>query len=383
MADSSGSDGFEGYVPSELLAHLDFISSLTIIVLSFVFRRLGLLKDEHVPGLRVATFNFALPALLLSLLWKADITLEFAIVLLVGLVSSLCTVGVAMGFAYLALPANQGLYAMALCSNAIPFVYPALLGSDRLGAETITAAVMLELGGNLWIANLYYAIVGRVFAPSSKKMDDNAREFSSIGTPENAPGVPPFTQFGVSVNAQQSPGSLSYDRVAQSGTISIGPPPTKQQGVSNEPRVVALLTRNVILWATFIGLVLNFIGAPYYAIPGKSLEMLGAMFGPLIYAIVGAELQFNLGCSSYGVVLRILFSRWLCNAVGVGIVRLLPWGLSPPIRGALTLCMMTPLPSTFIMYTGLYGYRRDQAAVIYSVSAVASLAALSQFTPFV
>merc|ERR1711920_249713 len=106
-------------------------------------------------------------------------------------------------------------------------------------------------------------------------------------------------------------------------------------------------------------------------------------FGPLLYAIVGAELQFDLGFSSYGVVLRVLLSRWLCNAVGIGIVRLLPWGLSPPIRGALTLCMMTPLPSTFIMYTGLYGYRRDQSAVMYSVSAVASLAALSLFAPLV
>jgi predicted permease len=385
MPASSGSNEFEGSVPGDLLAHLDFISSLTIIGLSFVFRQLGLLKDEHVPGLRLATFNFALPALNLSLLWKANITLEIAIVLFVGLVSSLITAGIAMGFAYMARPDNRGFYAMALCGNAVSFVYPALLGSDRLGAGTITAAVMMELGGNLWMANIYYAVVGRAFAPSSKKMDGMVSDSPSVDSLESAPHAPPVTQFG-SANAPQSPddsGCPFSDHIAQSEPASSGPPSAKQQGVSKEPRVVALLTRNVLLWAIAIGFILNVTGAPYYAIPGKSLQMLGVMFGPLLYAIVGAELQFNLGASSYGVVLRVLLSRWLCNAVAVGIVRLLPWGLSPPIRGALTLCMIAPLPSTFVMYTGLYGYRRDQAAVMYSVSAVASLAALSLLAPLV
>lgn len=386
MSVSSDTDVFEGSVPKDLLTHLDFMSSMMIIVLSFVFRKLGLLKDEHVPGLRAATFSFALPALNLSLLWKAELSPEIAIVLIISLVLSTCTAGIAMGLAQLARTINQGFYAMALCANAIPFVYPALLGSSRFNEETITACVMLELGGNIWMANIYYAVAGKLFAPSHKKLDDGKMQSSSSAKSlETEPSVPPFTQFGVSMNEQRAPddsGSSSSGHIAESESTSNGTP-AGEQSRSKQPRVVALLTRNVLLWAIFVGLILNVTGAPYYIIPGKCLQMLSAMFGPLLYAIIGAELQFDLGLESYGVVLRVILSRWLCNAIGIAIVRLVPWGLSPPIRGALTLCMLTPLPSTFIMYTGLYGYRRDQAAVMYSISAVASLAAISLLAPFV
>lgn len=271
---------------------------------------------------------------------------------------------------------------MALCCNSIPFAYPALLRSDRFGAETVAVAVMVELGGNIWYCNIYYTLVGRLFAPSMKKFDDaNVQAYSpSEDKLQSAQGAPPFTLFGVSANDQQPPStsdSPTIDQVSQSG----GSTPAESKAASKEPRVLALLAKNMLLWAIFVGLLLNVTGVPYFAVPGKSLEMLGAMAVPLLYAIVGADLRFDLGLESYGVVMRVLICRWLCNGVAVGIVRLVPWGVSTRIQGAVTLCMLTPLPSTFVLYTGLYGYRSDQAAVMYSVSAIVSLAAISFLTP--
>merc|ERR1712080_565959 len=111
--------------------------------------------------------------------------------------------------------------------------------------------------------------------------------------------------------------------------------------------------------------------------------MLGTAFAPLLYAIVGSDLRFNLGSASYRVVLNVLVCRWLLNLVGIAVVRLMPWGLDARARGVMTLLMLTPLPSMFIMYTGLYGYRADKAAVIYNLSAISSLFALNALEPYV
>lgn len=384
MTDQRTASEFEGSMPHDLLTHLDFVSSLLIIVLSYAFHKMGLMKDVHIPGLRAATFTFALPALNLSLLWKADITSEVAIVLIMSLVTSTCSMILALGLSLLAHPINRGFYAMALCGNSIAFVYPTLLSSDRFGAETVPVAIMLELGGNVWVANIYMALVGRVFVPSSKKDDDvKVKPYLPSGDDlQSAQGVPPFTQFGAVGGDQQlscPSDTIALDQVSSScGSTSVEPPDT-----TKAPSVLVLLARNVLLWAIFVGLLLNVSGAPYLAVPGKSLEMLGTMFGPLLYAIIGTELKFDLGFASYGVVMRVLVCRWLCNGVAVGVVRLLPWGVSHQIQGALTLCMLTPLPSTFVMYTGLYGYRSDQAAVMYSIAAVVSLAVISFLTPLV
>lgn len=276
---------------------------------------------------------------------------------------------------------------MGLCCNSIAYVYPALLRSDRFGAGTIAVAVMLELGGNVWVANIYYAVAGKFFSPVKKSLGDNkTRAYApSDGTASTPECIPPFTQFGAPMDESIRPRSLSIgmeqpaDHVAQAGETG----PAVTEGNLKEPSIVMLLVKNILLWAILAGLLLNISGAPFYAVPGKSLQMLGAMFAPLLYAIIGAELKFDLGIESYGVVLRVLVCRWLCNGMAIAIVRFLPWGLSLRIQGALTLCMLTPLPSTFIMYTGLFGYRSDQAAVMYSISAISSLAAISICTPFV
>jgi predicted permease len=146
-------------------------------------------------------------------------------------------------------------------------------------------------------------------------------------------------------------------------------------------RIATLLFRNIALWAVALGLLLNLAKVPYFALPGRSLNVLGSSFAPLLYSLVGANLRFDLGLASYGVVFRILLTRWVVCLLMVGFVRTVPWGFDARMQGVITLCISCPLPSMFVMYTGLFGYRTDQAVMIFNVTAIVSLLTISFLTP--
>jgi predicted permease len=377
--------------------HLDFVSNMLIVLVSFLFRQLGLLEEKHIPGLRAAAFNFALPALMLNILWQMNITAEIMLVLVASATTYTLMTALAFAASRLCHPQNRGLYAMAGTGHALPFVYAALMNSDRFGIESVPVAIMWDVGGNMWVNIIYYAIVGDSYSPASA-------ETEKLSTPEAV--VP--NAASTSSRARSRTSSFSSKRVAPSadtmGAASLGTEveedpelpvamcavdpaqviavlPTSTPTSPQWKRIATLLFRNIALWAVALGLLLNLAKVPYFALPGRSLNVLGSSFAPLLYSLVGANLRFDLGLASYGVVFRILLTRWVVCLLMVGFVRTVPWGFDARMQGVITLCISCPLPSMFVMYTGLFGYRTDQAVMIFNVTAIISLLTISFLTP--
>lgn len=393
---SPSSNGAEA-LPAELQTHLDFVSNLLIVFVSFVFRKLDLLKEEHIPGLRAAAFNFALPALMLGLLWQTVITMEIARVLFVSAATCTLSTIIACVLSRFAHPMNRGLYGMALTGNAIPFVYPVLLNSDKFGLASVAVAIMWDLGGNMWVNFVYYAFIGERYAPPAETLYQ-ADKLTSVVTSASGPSTRPRSRSNSHVAPEpEGIGASNLAGDAESGRglpvsmcavdpVQVLDALPSGKGASSGAqwkKILAVLAKNVTLWSCALGLLLNALKVPFFVLPGRSLNVLGSAFAPLLYSLVGANLRFDLGLASYGLVVRVLMARWSVSLAMAGLVLYLPWGLEEQLKSVLVLCLAAPLPSMFVMYTGLFGYRTDQAVMIFNISAIMSLLALSALAPTV
>eukprot|EP00930_Biecheleria_cincta_P029216 TRINITY_DN20342_c0_g1_i1.p1 TRINITY_DN20342_c0_g1~~TRINITY_DN20342_c0_g1_i1.p1 ORF type:complete len:411 (+),score=34.80 TRINITY_DN20342_c0_g1_i1:32-1264(+) len=407
-AASAEEAAFVEALPKEVQNGLNFVSSLLVVLFGFALRRVGLIRDEHIPGMQALTFTFCLPMLVLIVLWSMELRLELLKVLGFSTVihGSWFLMAWVLVQTRAARPSERGFLAMALTGSGLDYVYPVLLGSDRFGMDSVGMVAMYDLGGNMPVNIIMYSLMASLYAPahfmesqeeapvevaisavSSHETTSELRPRPRAATSDTlaaddaqgpAPCAVGITSEDVAVQVLPSVSSSESDASQQSKS------PVESQSKTGAKRVLDLakpITRNPVIYSVLVGLSLNILEVPLYPLPVRAVRGLVACYPPLLYALLGVSLRFDLGRRSYGLVARaLLFRIVLCSAVVIFVRYVLP--LDNKARGVLTVCAVSPIAAPFIMYSAQFGYRMDQSAMTYNLSAMISMLVMNVIVRF-
>mmetsp|Transcript_48323 Transcript_48323/g.104049 ORF Transcript_48323/g.104049 Transcript_48323/m.104049 type:complete len:406 (-) Transcript_48323:507-1724(-) len=395
---------YEAELPENFQQYIDFTTNLFFLVVGFVLRRMGFIKEEHLSGMQVLVFTLCLPFLMAGVLWTAAIEQEVMKVLLASAITN--TVGVSIGLmaAQRLPPKMRGQYLMACTGSAMAYVYPVVLKAERLSAVGVPIVVMWELGGNIVVAVVFHGLVAQAYSP--KRWEGHPLQGATPeATPTSAqaldkfPEIPPQT-IGTATSST-SPDELVFSELtnrtsdinpsvaglrarAGSGSeengTSAAPRTIGSQVVSALRRSVGVIIRTPLIWGIIVGLTLNISGTPFTALPGRAVNALTGSFAPLLYVLLGASLRFNLGLAMYGTVAKTLALRWTLGAILVLFTRfVLPLfiPLSNIMLGVISLCIFAPITTTCVMFSGQHGYKMDLVAMTKNISDVVSLILLT------
>lgn len=403
----AGDEGYDAELPVDMQQYIDFVSNCCFILVGFLFRRFGLIRKEHLPGIQVCVFTVCLPLLMVGVLWTAQLDRHVLRVLGFSALIQTLNIVIALVATRHANRNRRGFYLMVSTAGAMAYVYPVILRSERFGLAVVPIVVMWELGGNIMVAVLFHGYVAQMYAPKSEDAPtllpgtpsgQHARElFSGHALPtgtEPAPqrlgitcealpveghgtldGVPspPETPTDSKNLRSMSMRSLrstrsSLDIVAKASAVSI-------------KKLFGILVRTPLIWGLAIGLFLNLASVPYTALPGRALRAVSSAFPPLLYVLLGSTARFDLGFASYGAVFKSLCGRWAMNLLLILVVRYtIP--LDPKTIDVITLCLVAPITTTFVMYSGQNGYRMDQVSMTKNISDVVSLVMLNLLSLF-
>jgi len=414
-------------LPAELRPHVDFVSNTVTIILAYCLRRLGVLQDEHVSGIRVLTFSICLPMVLGGALWTAELDSGlFFVVLLAAATNALQIALVTFCFAWQ--KGNlRGYYMMACLGNGLAYTYGPFLSDERFGARAMAISLCWDLGGNLWLATAGYGVIAAMFAQHQCQHDDafdsstledapasqTVRSRTDVQrTQENAVGQmdmgqPAPSAFGAAHTSGEydaTEGGQAQGSELASDCVELGKPNaylSRMQTVSGF--VAAQVCRDLgfgggrsaksggivgisgkalctnilkmpLLWGAFTGLGLCMARVPPHPIPLRVANTLANAFPPLIYVLLGMALQFNLGREYYGQVAKALICRWAVSALMILIVRQYP--VDDLTRAVLTLSYACPTPATLIMFQSQFNYHTGRSIMTYNVGALVAVCAI-------
>lgn len=371
-------DAWEKSMPKELQANVDFVSNMGIVVLAFVFRKMGVLKDDHLSGMQLLAFTFGLPAVVFGVTWSVAIDSTLVSVFLsAALTHALWAFAVSMAVRCVDVR-HRGLYSMAMTGGSMAFVYPQLLRSARFGPQGAAIVVMWELGGNMAMANVFYGLSASAYAP----VPTGEAEVSSLAAPVEEgrraaavrarTAVPQPSVLPVVVGMPADvPDEQGGGLTARSGFAS-----HVADGLLQCRQAAGPVVRSPVIWAAFAGLTLNALGVPVYPLPARSVQSLSSSFPPLLYAFLGANLRFDLSRDGYGTVARVLLARWVaCVPVVLLVWYVLP--LNSEARAVFVICVSAPIASSFCMFSSKYGYQMDQCVMIYNLCCIVSLVVMA------
>lgn len=426
----SGVDGYSGSLPKEVAEHVNFLSGMIIVVLAFLLKRIGLLRAEHTPGLQAAAFTFCLPSVLLGILWRVYIDSSVLPVLGIAAATYSVCISVAQVIVRFVPESDKGIYSLALVSHSMAYLYPVLMSSNRFGMDAFPIVAMWELGGSIWASNIYYAMAANVYRVPEAQDNEDAlarkpmRRAPSIGTAltlaERAGAAstqkPSAECEDMSIDAivmpvlhknsddpSQCANVVTHEDIktdvgqggvrARSDGAHVDPRTVGKASMDETasdvsptpPRPVAQLRlyslllpvlRNPVIWAAVLGLTFNICQVPYYVLPGKAIDSLMGAFSPMLFALLGANLKFNLGREGYVRVFVLLIVRSLLSLAVLVVLRFcVP--LPDMQRSVLSLAMLTPIPGTFVMFSFANGFKMDEVVMAYNLSAIISLTALN------
>lgn len=386
---------------SVLDTYLNFISNCIVIAATFVMRRLGIIGAKHIDGLQMAAFTLSLPAFLLQSIWMAELNPDlFVIIPVVLTVSAMSMACVSAGVRF-APERFRGLYSMALTGNSMSYVLPAVIQSSRFGTDCAPTVLIWELGGNIWVSTLFYGVSAVIYSPlgaeSEPTIENETRECcDQLGrgsgvVVESLPasiGVPLESRCAGSETLPTSQNDIDLDAV-QSASPTQSPPNVGQVSHNTVP-VGALQCREVMwkiskipmLWGALLGLLLNLLHVPRYDFPCKAINNVASTFSVLLYVLLGANIRFDIGIVGYRHVASMLLIRWTAAAFFILFMRtFLP--LDATKKGVVTLCLMGPVSTPFVMYVMRHNHPLGPGMMVYNVSALASVLAINLLEPIV
>eukprot|EP00931_Biecheleriopsis_adriatica_P088185 TRINITY_DN62558_c0_g1_i1.p1 TRINITY_DN62558_c0_g1~~TRINITY_DN62558_c0_g1_i1.p1 ORF type:complete len:415 (+),score=70.94 TRINITY_DN62558_c0_g1_i1:40-1245(+) len=394
-------------LPEEFQQFSGFTTNVSFLLLGFAMRRLSFIKQEHLPGMSTLVFGVCLPLLMVGVLWTADIGGKDIFLLGVSAAFHALQVLIAVVSTCRSSPENRGFYMMVQAGAGMAYVYPIILRSPRFGVLAVPQVVMWELGGNVHAANLFCAMVAQLYPvdkgpdeehlTKSERMDEPSPSLApqSLGAQSPVPD-PDKAHSRSRVNTVESLGQhvanedhdvqLPRDDPAETGELPTSPSKTKHiakgsSKIDTAKRIAVAVLRSPPIIGMLIGILLNCIKAPMYELPGKAILSLTSAFGPLLYVLLGASLKFTLDKGSFRLVGKAVLSRWASNMFLILCVRLLP--LEELTRGILTLCLMAPLPGTFLLYSIQNGYSMDLISLVKNISDISSFVIMSLLVFFV
>eukprot|EP00746_Dinoflagellata_sp_MGD_P048156 gnl/MRDRNA2_/MRDRNA2_219325_c0_seq1.p1 gnl/MRDRNA2_/MRDRNA2_219325_c0~~gnl/MRDRNA2_/MRDRNA2_219325_c0_seq1.p1 ORF type:complete len:383 (+),score=39.72 gnl/MRDRNA2_/MRDRNA2_219325_c0_seq1:135-1151(+) len=197
----------------------------------------------------------------------------------------------------------------------------------------------------------------------------------SLSTASTQPGTPSKDHLLSHRSDPAHANALSLDAALASNKVG-------ESCMDKFTNLAAPAAKTPVLWGVFVGITLNLTGVPFYPLPAMALKALTGAFPPLLYFLLGASLRFNLSCSSYSTVVRILLARQVMCVLAVAFVRFI-YPLDDRTRSILTLSLFAPIATTFIMFAGQHGYKMDIVAMIKNISDVFSMILLNVIVGFV
>eukprot|EP00928_Gymnodinium_smaydae_P023854 TRINITY_DN19516_c0_g2_i1.p1 TRINITY_DN19516_c0_g2~~TRINITY_DN19516_c0_g2_i1.p1 ORF type:complete len:233 (+),score=32.75 TRINITY_DN19516_c0_g2_i1:66-764(+) len=169
--------GIDTYVGlhEDLTPYVDVATNACFLCLGFSLRRLGVITDEHLPGMKLLTFTICLPLLMTGVMWTSKVDSS---VLVAGAASFICHalwVLLSLFMARWTNPSDRGWYLMTTTAGALAYVYPVLMRSERFGPAALPVAVMWELGGNIQVAVLFHGMVAEMYSPNRREQGLTAK----------------------------------------------------------------------------------------------------------------------------------------------------------------------------------------------------------------
>eukprot|EP00932_Pfiesteria_piscicida_P007001 SRR837773.16984.p1 GENE.SRR837773.16984~~SRR837773.16984.p1 ORF type:complete len:380 (-),score=108.09 SRR837773.16984:135-1118(-) len=319
-------------------------------------------------------------------------------VLVASSITNFMWVSVALFAATFCERGRRGFYLMSTTASAMAYVYPVLLRSDRLGMATVPVVVMWELGGNLAVAVLFHGFVAQTYSPKALEAAPAIRgDVMAAVYPEPAAERSPAQEVGKPQDLEEAMSSVSPTVITDSaGQAHEAASPSSQgrllrrasrsfAGAAESAsqtlrRLGVVFIRTPLVWGIIAGLILNVMNVPFTALPGRAVHALTGAMAPLLYVLLGASLRFNLGISSYRMVFKSLFCRWTANGLLILFIRFVLTLFMPfdsKTIGVMTLCICAPMTTTFVMFSGMHGYKMEQVSMTKNISDIVSLVVMS------
>eukprot|EP00437_Effrenium_voratum_P011252 CAMPEP_0181425640 /NCGR_PEP_ID=MMETSP1110-20121109/15262_1 /TAXON_ID=174948 /ORGANISM="Symbiodinium sp., Strain CCMP421" /LENGTH=358 /DNA_ID=CAMNT_0023548831 /DNA_START=38 /DNA_END=1114 /DNA_ORIENTATION=- len=337
-------------LPIVIRDSMDVISNLLVVLLCFVLRKSALIKDEHLPGIAAMTFKVCLPALVLTVLWSANLRAE--LFQAIGWSALVSVAWILLVTLLVQLPVG------------IAYVIPVVLGSEKFSPDDVGFAAMFDVGGNMLVGICYYGVMNSIYASANPTALKDTKD-------EEAPATPPA---GTIAMVSELPVRTTSEPPTAHRSEATEVTSTSRELLRRCQELSIRLFTNPLICALFGGVMLNLCQVPLYPVPVQALRALSGAFPPLLYAFLGATLKFKLGRKSYGMVGRALFFRLcLCLSMFSLIKYVLP--LEDPMSSVLALTTVCPMASTFLMYAIQSGYA-EEAAITYSLAAILSIVIL-------
>eukprot|EP00928_Gymnodinium_smaydae_P032109 TRINITY_DN2333_c0_g3_i1.p1 TRINITY_DN2333_c0_g3~~TRINITY_DN2333_c0_g3_i1.p1 ORF type:complete len:437 (-),score=46.72 TRINITY_DN2333_c0_g3_i1:11-1321(-) len=410
-------------VYADIRSHLNFAANAFIVVMAYIMRRTGYLKEEHVAGLQFLTFKISLPVMLISVLWVSEFERSL---LTVGLVSLAvhALIPLVIWNAYRVRPCDRrGLMLMASQGEGLVYAYQAL--SASFGPAGLTSACMWDIFGNLWLAIIGNGLAANMFQPPANDYLEQEKMLQSSGMQSpngketlrqrqtNDKRIAPEPDAVVPVPDSSDPARLQQKASERNGSAravaattlgarvagddddddrcSLGSSTCDRTEVETMATVLGdsavsavrgfrtgqlkqmlvPILKMPMLWGVLIGMSLNLCRVPFHYLPVKVMHLLSQCFPPLLYILLGSVLRFRMGVKEYAIVLWAVAARWmLLGSIGMAI-----WfsPLDEFVRSVAILCLATPCTTTLLMYGAEFGYNASCCAMTYNLSALTSV----------
>jgi predicted permease len=312
--------------------------------------------------MRNATFNYFLPALVLRSMWSVHIDHSM---FLVAFCSLLCHAAVMCLWQLLLVGVEdrptKGFYILALQGCMLSFLYSGIGEHPRFGKEATAVCLMWDMGGNFWVSQALCFAVGSMYGPHKLKLND----CTDPEALEQADGPT------ISSNHTDDEGGRS-DGMGFDASFSVTKPTGKALLTVVSPRagakigeIIKVVLFTPLLQSFVIGVVLNFTGlpAPFYL--GEFLDIVGSLFRPSLYFVLGLLLSFDLlgDASAVRMVLGALALRFFF----MGALALFAWKVmrfDRITRATVSLALLSPSSSTSVFVMSKYNYSEKFEAMM-------------------
>lgn len=309
--------------PVEWGMHMPFLLSLSVILLGYLLKRSGFLKEEASVPLSKIILNLTLPALILLTIARAELSADFFV--LPFLSPILGSVSLLIGWLFFRkFPLRKkGVLLMGTMGMNIGlFAFPIIEG--LYGERGVQIAALVDVGNAIMIFGVSY-LVGAFYSREDEGKDSSGK--------------------GVSVT------------------------PSKRRGIGG---TLLVFLKSVPFMSYFIGLAINFSGwkLPEFAV--EFLEVMGKANQFLVLLVLGLVLSFNVRHLLKSGILPVFLIRYGVGLIFVfGVWFLLPIA-DPMIRKVAALCMILPVGFAVVPFAVEFDYDRETAGGLVNFSLVIS-----------
>lgn len=346
-----------------LAVNLNFFFSLLIILIGYVCKRVGVVKEDDGDALARVILNVTLPALILKTVTNIEIDAALAVMPVVAILFCSASFGLAYLLFRRADSDRRGILMMcAMGFNIGLFAFPLVEGV--WGAEGLAYLSMFDLGNAVIMFGLVY-VVACVYAPDAradtagKKAGGKAGKIESHGAGTAA--SPPVANSPAPDDSRTPDGSRG--------------PTASGSSVIDVRFILKRLGTSVPLLSYIVALVLNLAGVRVTGVALDFFDVLARANMALVLLLLGIILTFSFDRAYWKDALKVIALRYAAGiAAGLVLYALLaPNPAIPDLFATIVaVSLVLPVGMAVIPYAVQLGYDRRLTGAIVNLSIVIS-----------